>query len=71
MNHGNPKPFVNGANKIAYYFDEGMTTEEWMEALLDVCCHSETEDEHVCENGEIYRIVRVSRRPSGDGETGF
>jgi len=40
-----------------------MTTEEGFEALFDIRCHSETDELHVCENGETYRIVRVSPLP--------
>jgi len=58
-----PKPFINAANKTAYYFAQGMTTEEGFEALFDIRCHSETDELHVCENGETYRIVRVSPLP--------
>jgi len=56
------KPFINAANKTAYYFAEGMTTEEAFEALFDIRCHSEANETHVLENGDIYRVVRVSAR---------
>jgi len=54
-------PFVNAANKTAYFFADEMTDEEAYRALLDPACHSETEEMHTSENGELYRIVRVSR----------
>jgi hypothetical protein len=54
------KPFINAANKTAYYFADGMTNEQAIEALFDFRCHSVTEEKHVCESGEIYRVVRVA-----------
>ena len=58
------KPFLNAANKIAYYFDPGMTDEEAYRALLDPACHTMTSETHVLENGDTYQIVRVSRQIS-------
>lgn len=59
-----PKPFIVAANKTAYYFAEGLAPEQALEALFDLRCHVETEERHVCENGEIYRIVRIAPLPS-------
>lgn len=56
------KPFVNAANKTAYYFIGEMTDEEAYRALLDPSCHTETEETHVFENEEVYRVVHVSSR---------
>jgi hypothetical protein len=58
------QPFVNAAEKIAYYFTEWMTDADAYRALLDPRCHTQTDDMHVCENGEVYRVVRVSRDES-------
>jgi len=57
-----PNPFINGANKTAYYFSPGMTLREAIEALFDHRRHLATDETHVCESGEIYRVVRVSPR---------
>ena len=54
------KPFVNAANKTAYYFAEGMSDEEAYQALLDPACHTQTHETHEHSTGEIYRVVRVS-----------
>ena len=57
--HGR-KPFVNAANKTVYLFAEGMSDEEAYRALLDLSCHSETDETHESPTGEIYRVVRVA-----------
>jgi hypothetical protein len=54
------KPFVNAANKTAYFFADGMTDEEAYRALLDPSCHTETDETYVTLSGEIYRVVRVA-----------
>ena len=54
------KPFINAANKTAYYFAEDMTDEEAYQALLDPSRHTQTEETHEHSTGEIYRVVRVS-----------
>ena len=56
----NRKPFINAANKTAYYFIGKMTDEEAYRALLDPACHTETQETHTFENGDIYRVVHVS-----------
>jgi hypothetical protein len=56
------KPFVNAANKTAYFFADGMTDDEAYRALLDPACHTETNETYESPTGEIYRVVRVSFR---------
>ena len=61
MNGGEErKPFINAANKTAYYFAEGMSEEEAYQALLDPSCHTQTDETHEHSTGEIYRVIRVS-----------
>jgi len=56
------KPFVNAAEKITYFFVDGMTVEEAYRGLLDPSRHSATDETHESPSGEIYRVVRVSRQ---------
>ena len=53
------KPFVNAADKTAYFFADGMTDEEAYRALLDPSCHAETDEVYESPSGEICRVVRV------------
>jgi hypothetical protein len=59
--HEKRQPFINAANRTAYYFEGEMNDEEAYRALLDPACHTETEETHTCESGEVYRVVRVTR----------
>ena len=60
----NRKPFLNAANKTAYFFDDGMTDEEAYRALLDPRHHVEMSEMFDSGFGDLYRVVHVSAQPN-------